>query len=1377
MKVQTKIHLAVGLAVAVFYMLLAGTSLLMTRALISSEQWVDHTLQAVNLLNHLENVVQEARSQRRGYVLTGYEPYRNQCDLLWQQVAPLRQKVAAVTTENPHQQARLARLDPLLQTEYAIAQESFAKFQQDRYDTTAQAEMTRRGEAVIGPLMAVFDEMVQAEDQLLKERSAAASRAAYQTMIVIGIGSGLSLIVVLLSLVVNHRHLAARRRAEEELRHSQRMLQNVIDGTTDAVYVKDIHGRYLMVNSAVCRFVTKTRAEILGQDDTALFAPGEARDVMANDRRVMTSGSTQTYEENVTCQGLLYTFLSTKGPVSDERGTVIGLFGVARDITERKEVETRLTRLAAIVEFSDDAIIGKDLDGTITSWNRGAEKIFGYPAGEMVGTSIQRLLPPDRQAEEAEILERVHQGESVEHFETQRQTKDGRRIDVSLTISPIKDAGGQIIGASKILRDITERKQAEAELRDSERRLHLATETAAVGIWEWNVITHRIRWDAQMFKIYGIAPTLDGLVEYRTWSGAVLPEDLPHQEAVLQDTARRGGESRREFRIRRATDGEFRNIQAMETVRMNAEGQTEWVVGTNLDITERKRAEQALRESEHRYRTLFETMDEGFCVVDMIYDPDGTPLDYRFVQINAAFEKQSGFTNALGKTIRELVPEMEAFWFETFSQVCQTGNAIRFEQRAAAMNRDYSVYAYRPDSETKHVAILFNDITEHKQKEEKLRLSERKYRRLFEAALDGILILHAETGAIVDVNPFLAKLLGFPREDFLGRKIWEIGFFKDIAANQAKFLELQQQGHVRYENLPLETATGRRVDVEFVSNIYPVNQHNVIQCNIRDVTDRQRAEEEKRHQLDLLRTLIDHLPDCIYVKDTAGRFLVANRAVAEIMGAASPEALLGKVDADFYPPEAVAKYQEDEVRVFQGEPLQDKDEPHFDPHGQRRELLTSKLPLRDNTGKIIGLVGISRDVTERKQILTALRESEEKYHTLFENSTDAIFLIQDNRCIDCNARTVVMFGCESRDQIVGCSPDQFSPPRQPNGQDSREAVLEKIAAARAGQPQFFEWMQTKRNGTPFPVEVSLNTVTLGDKVMVQAIVRDITERRQAEEAIHQLNAELEQRVRNRTAELTLVNKELEAFSYSISHDLRAPLRSIDGFSRILLEDCVGQLDATSRDNFQRIRGASQRMSHLIDDLLKLSQVTRSDMRRTTVDLSALARAVLDGLQEAEPNRQVACVIAPDLTAEADAGLVRALLENLLGNAWKFTSKTAHARIEFGIREDTKAESGNRKAEGEADDAGDTVFFVRDNGAGFDMTYANKLFNAFQRLHAASDFPGTGIGLATVQRIVHRHHGRIWAESEIGHGATFYFTLPIPPNHHETKNHTPCGGQS
>lgn len=335
---------------------------------------------------------------------------------------------------------------------------------------------------------------------------------------------------------------------------------------------------------------------------------------------------------------------------------------------------------------------------------------------------------------------------------------------------------------------------------------------------------------------------------------------------------------------------------------------------------------------------------------------------------------------------------------------------------------------------------------------------------------------------------------------------------------------------------------------------------------------------------------------------------------------------------------------------------------------------------------------------------------------------------------------------------------------------SKTLLEEKVALAiESGETQDYELLALRPDGGR--VHVQARAVPRKDesgKVLgLYGTVQDITARKQAEAEIRELNRSLEQRVQERTAELRAANQELDSFAYAVSHDLRQPLRAMNGFSRALVEDCGATLPGEARTHLDEIILASRRMGELIDGLLRLSRSTRGELRRDAVDLSALAARILGELAAAEPDRRVPWTVAPGLTAQGDERMIEVVLSNLLDNAWKYTAKTPQPMIEFGTvaaeltrPNPPEAESGSEKVKSEQNllTSAATVFFVRDNGAGFDLKHAARLFQPFQRLHREDEFPGLGIGLATVQRIVHRHGGTIRAIAAPGQGATFIFSL-------------------
>jgi PAS domain S-box-containing protein len=351
------------------------------------------------------------------------------------------------------------------------------------------------------------------------------------------------------------------------------------------------------------------------------------------------------------------------------------------------------------------------------------------------------------------------------------------------------------------------------------------------------------------------------------------------------------------------------------------------------------------------------------------------------------------------------------------------------------------------------------------------------------------------------------------------------------------------------------------------------------------------------------------------------------------------------------------------------------------------------------------------------------KKAEERFRILLESAPDAMVIVgQDGRVALVNARTEELFGFV-RSELVGREVDILLPERFREKDPLRPAGYLRDPSARPGSSSF-ELVGRRKDGTEFPIEITQSPLETEEGALVSSAIRDITERKRIEMA------------------LETSNRELEAFSYSVAHDLRAPLRGINGFSSALLEDCADKLDEQGKDYLRRIGAGSERMGLLIDALLALSRVSRMELQRETVNLSRIAEAAIKQLRMSQPERVVEFVSQDDVLAEGDPALLRAVFDNLLGNAWKFTAGREVANIAFGTTEKDGA----------------VVYYVKDNGAGFDMAYAGKLFIPFQRLHQASEFAGTGIGLATVQRIARRHGGEIWAEGIVGRGATFYFTL-------------------
>jgi PAS domain S-box-containing protein len=851
------------------------------------------------------------------------------------------------------------------------------------------------------------------------------------------------------------------------------------------------------------------------------------------------------------------------------------------------------------------------------------------------------------------------------------------------------------------------------------------------------------------------------------------------------------------------------------------------------DITERKKMEDALKESEAKANALIKYAPTA------IYE-----LDYRIpriISVNEAVSSMSGYTREelLSMNPTDLLDEDSKTRFAERMKSTLAGRKIDEKVDFGIKKKDGSLMyvtlnvSLSPEKPFTALVIA-HDITERKRSEiEKSRLSLQRQLAL-DAAHMGWWQYDPAT-QIATYDEGYQRIFGVsgsqrPNEEILKRlhpddlpRVW--------ASVEAALNPANPQPYSAEYRIFLNDGAVRWIEAHGIATFEgegSARRATSLIGTVADITERVQADEKLKDSQKQLLDIIDGAPNSIFVKDLQGRFITINAQLEKLLGKTREE-IKGKTEYDIISRDQAANYLENDRRIAQNDKPEQLEEEADLADGRHHYFLASKFPLHDIHGKTYAVASVSTDLTEFKQAEKAVRESEEKFSKIFHSSPIGMVMthLPEGRCVDVNEaylkmleyRREEMLGRDSRDLNLHINPDK------------RDEVFRLLR--QQGKVTNIELTFRTKTGRIIEMLSSIDRISLQGQEYSLSTNIDITARKRAEaEVIHlasfpeynpmpivevsgegdviyanpaarlkfprmihgqkrkfltdfinivrdsetsvavkdvnideywyeetmayvastntyrlyareiTLRKKFEDELKQRTMDLEASNKELEAFSYSVSHDLRAPLRSITGFSTVLLEDYATVLDNEGKSYLKKISASGELMGQLMDDLLKLSRVARSDLNVEELDLSNMARKIVDELRNDEPKRKVKVTIARNMTANGDKNLLGLVLQNLLGNAWKYSSKTADPRIEM----DTVEHNGKR------------AYFVRDNGVGFDMTYADKLFKPFQRLHRATEFAGTGIGLATVQRIIRRHGGEVWAESKVGEGATFYFTL-------------------
>lgn len=1122
----------------------------------------------------------------------------------------------------------------------------------------------------------------------------------------------------------------------KSLRENEERLRRLSEAAKEGIVIHD-RGKIIDANEVLAKMLGYNLSEIMGISIKKLVTPETWKVITKNIAR----GYIKPYEGigRRKDESTFRVLIASRPYQYHDKSLRIA---VVRDITEQKQVEEELAQEKRFSDTIIDTLPGSffllSKKGQIIRWNKRFEKNTRLSRHQIYGQQGLFFIHKDDRAKVIEKLKEVYE---KGHAETDARTLiqgSHKWRDEILMGRKMKIGNEELIVGTSV--DITERKKSESELFYEKEKAQRYLDIAGVIL---------VALDSEG-QITLINKKGCEILEYRerelvgkNWVDTCVPKK--ERKAVKKTFSK-------------IISGEIDTLENYENCILTKSGKTpmiDWnntilkdqngkIIGTlssGEDVTERKKTEETLKAKETLLTSILESTTDGILVVD-----DKGAVVYN----NSQFEKLWHIPHQLTKTrddrkLLEFVLDQLEYPKSFLSKVQALYQSTKedFDTLRFKDGRIFERFSRPLISDGKIYGRVwsFRDITERKRVEESLVASEIRYRRLFEAAKDGILILDANTGTIVDVNPFLTKLLGFSHKEFCGKKIWEIGLFKDLGANEANFLELQKKGYLRYEDLPLETIDGQKINVEFVSNIYEVDHQKVIQCNIRDITKRKQIEDALRESEERLSSIFKNAADGLLIADAETKnFILCNQMICKMLGYNEKE--IKKLNiADVHPSEEVPfileqfkKLAAREISIAKDVRLKRKDETIF-----FADITAAPITLRGRTF----LAGFFRDVSERKIADERLNIAYRQLENIIEFLPDATAIIdKDKHIIAWNRSMEEMTGVPKTD-VIGKNHSYIAVPFYGH---QRPFLMDLLIKKESKFET--EYSYVKKKGDSLYAEAFTPALNDGKGAWVWAIasplfdneknvigiiesIRDITERKKAEEALSKQTEELKRSI-----------SELEQYAYVASHDLKEPLRMIVSYLQLIEKRGKEKFDDEDHKYFDRVIKNAVRMSTLIDDLLSYSFVGKGERQWKEVSCSDILNQATENLKYAIEDCQAVITSSTLPTVMGVKTELLQLFQNLISNAIKFRGDE---RLHIHVSAEKKGSHW--------------IFSIQDNGIGIEAEFIDRIFNLFERLNDSDKYEGTGLGLAIVKKVVESYGGKLWVDSKPGQGSTFYFTLP------------------